>query len=102
MCPESVIEEVALPGVEALLAGTLALMTGYAQAGAESTHRAMMASKIACNLSELAAHPQLSDAMRQLVRRLSGDWSGGVPPHDAAPAALPASVLWHRSPATLQ
>lgn len=101
MCSESVIEEVALPRVEALLAGTLALMTGYAQAGAESAHRAMMASKIACNLSELAAHPQLSDAMRQLVRRLAGDW-GGVQPSHAAPAALPASVLWHRSPATLQ
>ena len=36
-------EEYTLPPTEALLAGTLALMTGYAQAAAGDLHRSLLA-----------------------------------------------------------
>ena len=40
------IEEYLLPQIEALLAGTLALMTALAQANAQCTHRELMAAKV--------------------------------------------------------
>jgi hypothetical protein len=45
-----------LPLAEALLAGTLALMTGHAQACCEG-QRALMAKKIIANLFMLSRHP---------------------------------------------
>lgn len=71
------IEEHELPGIEAVLAGTLALMTGYSQAlQAELApqHRVKMGLRIGDNLSLLVDHPQLSLGFRQVLLGLQGRW----------------------------
>jgi hypothetical protein len=71
------IEEHELPCVEAVLAGTLALMTGYSQALQAAMHpeqRLLMGRKITRQLELLAEHGQLSGAFRQLLGRLSQRW----------------------------
>lgn len=71
------IEEHELPCVEAVLAGTLALMTGYSQALQAATHpeqRLLMGRKITRQLDLLAAHAQLSCAFRQVLGNLSQRW----------------------------
>ena len=52
------IEEYLLPQIEAVLAGTLALMTALAQANAQCTHRELMES---CNVYQEIAYSQLSE-----------------------------------------
>ncbi len=71
------IEEHELPSVEAVLAGTLALMTGYSQAlqaELDPQHRVKMGLKIGDNLSMLVDHPQLSLGFRQVLLGLQGRW----------------------------
>lgn len=112
------------PSAEALLAGTLALMTGYAQGCCEG-HREMMAKKIVSNLSMLALHPGTAPAFKAMAMNLHGLWSrllqqleplptpGDAEPAEVpqatarpAPAAIPQPdqhrVLWHTTPETLQ
>ena len=70
-------EEHDLPAVEAVLAGTLALMTGYGQALQAEVHpeqRLMMGVKIARNLALLGEHPLLTDAFHTVVQRLAQRW----------------------------
>ena len=96
-------EEHELPCIEAVLAGTLALMTGYSQAlQAElgPQHRVSMGQKIGDNLALLADHPQLSLGFRQVLRGLRRRWhsmsectsqaafDAGAGFHVAAPARL--------------
>ncbi|MFT3780298.1 MAG: hypothetical protein QM772_18890 [Ottowia sp.] len=95
-------EEYALPGVEALLAGTLALMTGVAQAAPGGDSVGPMAAKIVANLGLLADHPSLSDPMRQMLARLVVHWQGVAHEQLADAPVLPERALWLRSPATLQ
>ena len=74
---EPTFEEHELPRIEAVLAGTLALMTGYSQAlqaALGPQHRLRMGGKIAENLSMLVDHPQLSLGFRQVMLRLQGRW----------------------------
>lgn len=66
-------EEYEMPCAEALLAGTLALMTAYAQSGREG-HRAMMAKKVASNIQVLAQHPLLSRGFKTMLARLQVRW----------------------------
>lgn len=75
-CP-CTIEEHELPGVEAVLAGTLALMTGYSQALQADLHplqRVAMGAKIAHNLALLAEHPALSENFQRIVLGLGARW----------------------------
>lgn len=88
-------EEYMLPCAEALLGGTLALMTGLRQAQC-AQHREQMAHKIAANLEALADSPQLSTGFRQLIASLRQRWLA-----ESAHAGL-SNVLWHRAPAVLQ
>ena len=70
-------EEHELPFIEAVLAGTLALMTGYSQAlqaALGPQHRLRMGGKIAENLAMLVDHPQLSLGFRQVLLGLQGRW----------------------------
>jgi len=67
------MDEYEMPCAEAMLAGTLALMTGHAQSG-DDTHRRLMAKKIRSNLFFLAQHPGLSAAFRQVVGRMHSAW----------------------------
>jgi hypothetical protein len=71
------VEEHELPCIEAVLAGTLALMTGYSQtvqAELGPQHRLRLGAKVADNLSLLADHPQLSAGFRQVLLGLRGRW----------------------------
>lgn len=88
-------EEYTLPCAEALLGGTMALMTGLRQAQC-AQHRELIAHKIASNLAALADSPQLSAGFRQLIASLRQRWL-------AEPASVAqATVLWHLAPAALQ
>jgi hypothetical protein len=58
-----------LPPAEALLAGTLALMTGHAQACCEG-QRALMAKKIIANLFMLSRHPGAPPNFRAIAANL--------------------------------
>ena len=75
---ECVNEEHELPAVEAVLAGTLALMTGYSQAllaELHPEHRVMMGRKIGNNLAALAEHPQLSSPFQAMLGNLQRRWA---------------------------
>lgn len=93
-------EEYQLPCTEALLAGTLALMTGHAQACCDNTRQAMTA-KIVGNLSQLSEHPVLTPLFRAALGSLLTHWQAmqGQPPAQAAPSD---PRLWHASPSLFQ
>lgn len=94
-------EEYTLPGVEALLAGTLALMTGYAQSARECPHRSLMARKLVSNLLYLSAHPQLSAPMQTLLANLRTRWQLELE-NEAMAAETASQPLWHPAPAGVQ
>lgn len=62
-----------LPGSEAVLAATLALMTGHAQSACER-QRAALAHKIRHLLFALTQQASLSDSMRTMAGRLHAHW----------------------------
>lgn len=62
-----------LPTAEAVLAATLALMTGHAQACCEE-HRWVMLRKIVANLHLLAHHPGLSAGFKTVAEQLHAMW----------------------------
>jgi hypothetical protein len=71
------IEEYELPCSEAVLAGTLALMTGYGQslqAEHDPAQRLRISLRVAHNLERLAAQPGLSDPFRALSGQLATLW----------------------------
>ena len=75
---EPLVEEHPMPAVEAMLAGTLALMTGYSQflqAAENPAHRLSMGEKIAHNLGLLAGHPMLSPDCRCVLAMLRERWT---------------------------
>ncbi len=105
---DAVDEEYTLPSVEALLAGTLALMTGYAQSPRDDPHRALMAGKLIANLLRLSGHPQLSPPMQTMLANLRTRWQlelengpSGARETAAAPPLRP-TPLWHPMPNRLQ
>jgi hypothetical protein len=94
-------EEYTMPCSEALLAGTMALMTGHVQACC-GAHREAMAGKIVSNLTALAEDPMLSPDFKTLLWALRQRWQDQVP--GTALAQLPACErsLWHASPEAVQ
>jgi hypothetical protein len=75
--PAADIEEHELPSVEAMLAGTLALMTGYSQAlqaELDPRGRVALGDKIAANLALLLEHPLLSCGFREVLNGLRQRW----------------------------
>lgn len=93
-------EEYHLPCAEALLAGTLALMTGHAQACCDN-HRQLMDAKIVANLSRLGEHPILSAQFRAALSNLRIHWEV-MQRQRAAPLAASDPRLWHASPSSFQ
>lgn len=87
-------ETYTLPSAEALIAGTLALMTGYAQAEVASGRRLLLARKLVSNLGSLAEHPQMSEAMQTVLNRLQGHWLSEITRADKG-AEQTATRLWH-------
>jgi hypothetical protein len=99
-----------LPTAEALLAGTLALMTGHAQACCEG-QRALMAKKIIANLFMLSHHPGAPSSFRAIATNLHVLWVRLMPQgQDSRQGTAPAEindnpthrVLWHTTPETFQ
>lgn len=73
MTTDTRTEEYLLAHSDALLAGTLALMTGQAQASCREA-RCLMTRRICANLRELGQHPALNPDFRTAVRRLHEHW----------------------------
>ncbi|UJB67169.1 hypothetical protein YS110_21600 [Acidovorax sp. YS12] len=94
--PSSHDEEYSLPCAEALMAGTLALMTGFAQAG--GMQRDAMRAKIVANLDNLSGLSTLTPHFRTMLASLRERW--GQPWSEAA--AGDPCVLWHTAPGRLQ
>ncbi|MFN3493519.1 MAG: hypothetical protein ACK40L_03320 [Hydrogenophaga sp.] len=95
-------EEYTLPTAEALMAGTLALLTGYAQSAPGSAHRHPMAAKLVSNLWALAQHPDLSDPMRAMLCNLRIRWQLELERMASPCAAAPPTAQWHVAPAGIQ
>ncbi len=95
-------EEYTLPSVEALMAGTLALLTGYAQSAPGCAHRPLMARKVVSNLFCLSEHPQLSAPMQTLLSNLRTRWQIEVEKDTQLPPAGAPRALWHAAPEGVQ
>ncbi|MDA8457010.1 hypothetical protein M4R22_19805 [Acidovorax sp. GBBC 3334] len=103
--------EPGLPCAEALLAGTLALMTGYAHSERASDREAM-GRKIAAHLQSLARMDGLTPHFRAMAGNLQNRWSRRLglglaegPGAEAAAAPGRAELqrrLWHSAPEALQ
>jgi hypothetical protein len=95
--------DIDLPCIDGMLAGTLALMTGYAEHQCEQGNaqsRYLMAKKIVSNLFFLASHPQMPAPLAAVMRNLQTHWHtltalGALEsnPPSAAEATTP-SALW--------
>lgn len=91
----------ALPCPEALLAGTLALMTSWADpcpnARLEPARlRPLLARKLVSNLALMSQHPAFSAPLRQVLAQAQRRWAdlaGGTAPGRAEDAARAAGVL---------
>ncbi len=92
-------EEHELPSLEAVLAGTLALMTGYSQALQADLHpqqRLLMGAKIGSNLDLLAGHGGLSESFQRILLGLRARWQlMSACTEQAEPSAMPASARLH-------
>jgi hypothetical protein len=89
-----------MPYLEAVLAGTLALMTGYSQylqAETHPAHRLGMGEKITANLALLAEHPDLSADCRSVLAALCDRWA--VMAHCTTDAAEPEHLVAEVAPA---
>ena len=95
-------EEYTLPSVEALMAGTLALLTGYAQSPPDGAHRSAMAAKVVANLRQLSEHSELSTPMRAMLANLRTRWQVELEQRGAAAQPLAPAALWHPAPAGVQ
>ncbi len=95
-------EEYELPAVEALVAATLALMTGYAQAGPEVSHRRLMARKLCSHLFFLSEHPQVSPPMQCMLANLRTRWQIEAEGCSESSQPFQPTPLWFRAPETVQ
>lgn len=106
-------EEYSLPCAEALLAGTLALMTGYVQACCDS-HREAIGRKIVANLQNLSQLASLTPHFRTMLWNLQARWTQHCNPpgqgtamspldeKDALNQAEQRRALWHTAPDAMQ
>ncbi|MBA4261203.1 MAG: hypothetical protein C0443_04050 [Comamonadaceae bacterium] len=95
-------EEYTLPSVEALMAGTLALLTGYAQSAPDCAHRSLMAKKLVSNLFFLSGHPQLSAPMQTMLGNLRTRWQLELEKDAPTQHASAPRSLWHATPEVVQ
>ncbi len=85
-------DEYVMPCAEAMLAGTLALLTGHAECDCPS-QRELMARKVRSNLFFLAQHPGLSPEFRTVAQRMHGHWDRMIEPRQAAAWHAPAALV---------
>ncbi|OGA98683.1 MAG: hypothetical protein A3E79_19300 [Burkholderiales bacterium RIFCSPHIGHO2_12_FULL_61_11] len=94
-------EEYVMPCAEAMLAGTLALMTGHVQACCDG-HRVLMAKKIVANLVLLSEHPLLSPQFKTMLWNLRERWREQLESAQDMQTAQADPDLWHASPSAVQ
>jgi len=94
-------EEYTMPCAEALLAGTMALMTGHVQACC-GAHREAMVGKIVANLTALAEDPLLSPGFKTLLWALRQRWQTQGQEAPLAQLSAAERSLWHSSPEAVQ
>jgi hypothetical protein len=92
--PSPAPPEAALPQLDPIIGGTLALLTLYARTPCLSA-----SDRIACNLALIARHPQASADLQALCTGLFADWLGPVEPQDALTGREWRDV-WPMPPAT--
>ena len=93
---------------EALLAGTLALMTAHAQCTCPKaiSNKDLMTKKIISNLSQLVSHANLTEQFRMMLRNLQNMWltfeaaQQSAEPADAVAGAH--RLHHHAAPTSLQ
>ncbi len=95
-------EEYTLPCAEAMLAGTLALMTGYGQSPSNCPNRPLLAAKLVSNLIRLSHNPVFTAPMRVMLANLTTRWQIEVENACAQNAPAQPKVLWHNTPGGLQ
>lgn len=101
--------EYTLPCAEAMLAGTLALMTGHAQ-NLCPNRRMLMALKIRHNLDQLRSHADLSEQFRLVLLRLCHEWGAlavdmpaqGCQPDRSGAAPQARERQWLPTPGLMQ
>lgn len=71
--PRLLSQDYLMPAADAMLAATLALMTGHAQSQ-DPRQRACLAEKIAAQLQELGQRADLSPALRPALHELRHHW----------------------------
>jgi hypothetical protein len=91
------IDEFDISGLEAMLAGTLCLMSAYAHRASEpASHRDLLSLKIVSNLSCLQCQSSLSPEFRRVLSKVCETW------RQQALASEASSVLpWQAAPATI-
>ena len=94
-------EEYTLPYEEALIASTMALMTGYVQACC-GVRKDAMAGKIDVNLAALVDAPLLSPAFKVLLGALRARWRQQVGDDVVPHVSSREHSLWHVSPKVVQ
>jgi hypothetical protein len=96
------LQEYTLPPAEALLAGTLALMTCHDQAAVEGRDCPALAGKVAANLHVLARHPALSPCFRSLMDQLRERWEAQCDEPVLRRVRAEAAAAWLPTPGALQ
>jgi hypothetical protein len=96
--PSSDPQEYVLPCAEAMLAGTLALMTAHVQACCDG-QRARIVDKVNDNLAQLAGNPALSPPFRTALWNLRIHWQMLK---DAEPQPARDPRLWHAGHQSVQ
>lgn len=91
-------EEYLLPSTEALMAGTFALMTGYAQSAESCPNRQLMVRKLISNLFFLANHPEVTPQMRTMLGNLRTRWQMVAENGKSENLARQQTPLWHSAP----
>lgn len=94
-------EEYIIPGPEALMASTMALMTGHVQSCCVS-HREAIVAKIVANLAVLSQDPMLSPGFQALLWSLRSRWLALGQVAASAGYASAESRLWHAGSEVLQ
>ncbi len=93
---------------EALLAGTLALMTAHAQCTCPKaiSNKDLMAKKIISNLSQLVSHANLTEQFRMMLGNLHNMWTTFEAAQQVAESADPQTgahtLHHHAAPTALQ
>ncbi len=81
-----------VPRLDPIIGGTLALLTHYAR-----MPNLEVSDRIACNLAQIARHPEASAALQAVCTGLCADWLGPVEVQDA-PSGSEWRDVWPMPP----